>query len=156
VKRRSAPRRESRKLALQVLFAADLGHSDCFETALERVAEHFDLHPGAVAFAKELVVGVQASRECIDARIREHARNWRLERMAAVDRNLLRLAVYELADTDTPAEVVIDEAVELARDFGSEPSPAFVNGVLDAVARSLAAGGEPAEPAGSQGGGEAP
>ena len=140
--RRPAPRRESRKLALQVLYAAELGRSDSLESALERVAEHFDLHPGAVAFAKELVVGVQGAREELDALIRAHARNWRLERMAAVDRNLLRLAVHELAHTDTPTEVVIDEAVDLARDFSGEHSPAFVNGVLDGVARAIRGGQE--------------
>jgi N utilization substance protein B len=101
----------------------------------DRVASHFDLHGGAHAFAKELVLGVEAHRAGIDARIAAHARNWRLERMAAVDRNVLRLAAYELLHTATPRSVVIDEAVELAREFGSEPSPAFINGVLDAIAR---------------------
>jgi N utilization substance protein B len=121
-----------------VLYAADLVAGDAPETVFDRVAENFDLHPGALAFAKELVCGTMAARESIDAQIAAHARNWRLQRMAAVDRNLLRLAVYELLRTDTPAEVVINEAVELAHDFGSERSSAFVNGVLDAVARSAA------------------
>jgi len=136
--RRPAPRRDSRRLALQVLYAADLTPGESPEAAFERVAENFDLHPGALTFAKELVCGTMAARESIDAQIAAHARNWRLQRMAAVDRNLLRLAVYELLRTDTPAEVVINEAVELAHDFGSERSSAFVNGVLDAVARSAA------------------
>jgi len=136
--RRPAARRESRRLALQVLYAADLVHGEAPEAVFERVAENFDLHPGALAFAKELVCGAMAVREEIDAQIAAHARNWRLDRMAAVDRNLLRLAVYELLRTDTPAQVVINEAVELAHDFGGERSPAFVNGVLDAVARGRA------------------
>ena len=80
---------------------------------------------------------MSAHREALDARISEHAKNWRLSRMAAVDRNILRLAVYELEHGDTPASVILDEAVELARRFGDDPSPAFVNGVLDAVARSV-------------------
>ena len=134
--RRPAARRESRRLALQVLYAADLAPAQGSDEAFDRVAENFDLHPGAVAFAKELVCGTLAARDTIDARIALHAQNWRLERMAAVDRNLLRLAVHELLHTDTPAQVVINEAVELARDFGGERSPAFVNGVLDAVARA--------------------
>jgi N utilization substance protein B len=134
-----------------VLYAADLaGRSRSVEVreapevteVFERIAAHFDLHGGAHAFAKELVLGVEAHREEIDARIVRHARNWRLERMAAVDRNVLRLASYELLYTPTPHSVVIDEAVELAREFGSEPSPAFTNGVLDAIARAL---GEPSE-----------
>ena len=78
-----------------------------------------------------------AHRDALDTRIAEHAKHWRLSRMAAVDRNVLRLAVYELEHGDTPASVILDEAVELARRFGDDPSPAFVNGVLDAVARSV-------------------
>lgn len=135
--RRPAPRRESRRLALQVLYAADLAPDLPSDSAFDRVSENFDLHPGALAFAKELVCGTLEARDAIDARIAAHARNWRLERMAVVDRNLLRLAVHELLHTGTPTEVVIDEAVELARDFGSDRSPSFVNGVLDAVARGL-------------------
>ena len=136
--RRPAARRESRRLALQVLYAADLAPGDTPEGVFERVADNFDLHPGALAFAKELVCGTLAARDEIDAAIGAHARNWRIERMAAVDRNLLRLAVYELLHTDTPAQVVINAAVELAHDFGGERSPAFVNGVLDAIARDAA------------------
>ena len=135
--RRPAARRESRRLALQVLYAADLVPGEAPEAVFERVAENFDLNPGALVFAKELVCGAMAARAAIDAQITAHARNWRLERMAAVDRNLLRLAVYELLHTDTPSEVVIDEAVELAHDFSGERSPPFINGVLDAVARSV-------------------
>ena len=139
--RRPAARRESRRLALQVLYAADLApRATRPRRVFDRVAENFDLHPGALAFAKELVCGTMAARDAIDARIAAHARNWRIDRMAAVDRNLLRLAVYELLHTDTPAQVVINEAVELAHDFGGERSPAFVNGVLDAVARDGARG----------------
>jgi N utilization substance protein B len=134
--RKAAPRRESRRLALQVLYAADLAPGEAPEAVFDGVAQNFDLHPGALAFAKELVCGAMAARDAIDAKIGAHARNWRIERMAAVDRNLLRLAVYELLHSDTPAQVVINEAVELAHDFGGERSPAFVNGVLDAVARA--------------------
>jgi len=137
--RRPAARRQSRRLALQVLYAADLarrGAPAAMEEVFDEVAANFDLQPGALAFAKELVCGVDARRAEVDAVIAEHARNWRLERMAAVDRNVLRLAVHELRHTDTPPQVVINEAVELARDFGSERSPAFVNGVLDGVAHA--------------------
>jgi N utilization substance protein B len=140
--RRPAARRESRRLALQVLYAADLTPREAPDAVFERVAENFDLHPGALAFAKELVCGAVAARSEIDARIAAHARNWRIERMAAVDRNLLRLAVHELTATDTPPQVVINEAVELARDFCGERSPAFVNGVLDAIAHELEQGNE--------------
>ncbi len=141
-RRRPAARHESRRLALQVLYAADVAaaRGAAADDAFDAVAANFDLHPGALAFAKELVCGVLAERDAIDGRIARHASHWRIERMAAVDRNLLRLGVHELFGTDTPVEVVIDEAVELARDFGSERSPAFVNGVLDAVARARSEG----------------
>lgn len=146
------PRRHSRRAALQALYAADLSEkaraaeSLGVPEVLERVAEHFDLHPGARAFADLLVRGVDTHRVELDAHIARHAKNWRVERMAAVDRNVLRIGAFELAFTDTPERVVIDEAIELARDFGSERSPAFVNGVLDAIAHELRgarAGSEP-------------
>ena len=72
--------------------------------------------------------------EAVEAGSTGQARNWRMSRMATVDRNVLRLAVYELVHTNTPVSIVIDQAIELARRFGGDPSPAFVNGVLDAVA----------------------
>jgi N utilization substance protein B len=120
-----------------VLYAADLAPVESTDSAFDRVAENFDLHPGALVFAKELVCGTLAARDAIDEQIALHESNWRIDRMAAVDRNLLRLAVHELMHTDTPAQIVINEAVELARDFGGDRSPAFVNGVLDAVARDV-------------------
>jgi N utilization substance protein B len=148
----SAARRASRQAALQVLYAAEvagrgaggLGRARVQE-ALEAVAANFELPEGARAFAGELALGVAERRAEIDALLAAHARHWRVERMAAVDRNLLRIAVWELLDDRTPASVVIDEAVELARRFGSERSPSFVNGVLDGVARALAEG-RPGEP----------
>jgi len=138
-----AARRQSRRVALQVLYALDLARAarsepqPSTEQVFERVAESFELEEGARAFAVELVVGVDGCREELDAHIAGCARNWRVSRMAAVDRNVLRLAAYELAHTETPATVVLNEAIDLAHDFGSERSPAFINGVLDAVARAL-------------------
>lgn len=148
----SAGRRTSRQVALQVLYAADLAGRgeggptpERIEAAFESVGGHFELPEGARAFAKELVTGVAAHRDRIDALLAAHATHWRLERMAAVDRNLLRLAIYEMAWGGTPSSVAIDEAVDLARRFGSDRSSAFVNGVLDAVARALAEEGPAAE-----------
>jgi N utilization substance protein B len=135
-------RHRSREVALQVLYAIDIaergaGASPTPEETLEGVAAHFELPEGARAFAKELLCGVVASRAALDDLLARHAEHWRVERMAAVDRNVLRLAAYELLHSDTPTPVVIDEAVELARRFGGDRSPAFVNGVLDALARSV-------------------
>jgi N utilization substance protein B len=136
-------RHRSREAALQVLYALDLGHPEGADLAragaeaFESASEHFELPEGARAFAKELISGVTAHREALDGVLAAHAKNWRLARMAIVDRNVLRLAVFELLHSSTPAPVVIDEAVELARRFGGEKSPAFVNGILDAVAHAV-------------------
>jgi N utilization substance protein B len=111
--------------------------SPAAEEVFESVAENFDLPEGARAFAKQLVCGVMRRRDELDALVAQHARNWRISRMAAVDRNVLRIAAYELLRTDTPTSVILDQAIELARRFGDEPSPAFVNGVLDAVAHAV-------------------
>jgi N utilization substance protein B len=129
-----------------VLYAIDLARRDpaaspgsarlISEEAFEKAAAHFELPHSARRFAEELVAGVMAHREALDEQLRIHATNWRLERMAAVDRNVLRLAAYELLYTDTPREVLIDEAVDLARRFGGDRSPGFVNGILDALARA--------------------
>lgn len=139
-----ATRTQSRQAALQVLFSIDVGHggaealvADAVERALDVIAANFELPEAARAYAATLAHGVALRREEIDRLIAAHATNWRVERMAAVDRNVLRLAVYELGWEHLPASVAIDEAVELARRFGADPSPSFVNGVLDAIAHTL-------------------
>jgi N utilization substance protein B len=122
------------------------------DAVFEAVAENFELPEGAREFAAKLVRGIIEHRVELDALLSEHATNWRLSRMAAVDRNTLRIGAYELSHTDTPARIVLDEAIELVRRFGSDPSPAFVNGILDAVSfavgRSEKAPGEVAEHSG--------
>lgn len=145
-------RHRSRQVALQALYALDLaerGRSEPLpspEQVFERVTAHFELAAGAREFAWELFRGASAEREEIDSLLALHARNWRISRMSAVDRNVMRLAIYELIRTETPTSVVIDQAVELARRFGDEPSGAFVNGVLDAVARRVRPGEAGARP----------
>jgi N utilization substance protein B len=137
--KRAAPRSRSRQAALQVLYALDLTEATRsaapadLDSVFEAVAENFELPEGARDFAAMLVRGIIEHRVELDALLSEHATNWRLSRMAAVDRNTLRIGAYELSHTDTPARVVLDEAIELARRFGADPSPAFVNGILDAV-----------------------
>ncbi|HYB12321.1 MAG TPA: transcription antitermination factor NusB [Myxococcota bacterium] len=137
----SASRHRSREAALQMLYAIDLGRrgpagdAGGVEEVFQSVCENFELPEGARAFAKELLTGVTAKCPALDAEIASHAQRWRISRMAAVDRNVLRLGAFELLHSDAPAAVVIDEAVELARRFGGERSPGFVNGILDAIAR---------------------
>jgi N utilization substance protein B len=103
----------------------------------EGVAENFEMPDGAREFAQELVANVSDHLLEVDRVIGDLAVNWRVSRMAAVDRNILRLATCELTYTTTPTAVVLDEAVELARRYGSDGSSAFVNGVLDAVAKAV-------------------
>jgi N utilization substance protein B len=135
-------RRRSRQRALQILFSWDARHQpvdDAIDSYFNTLYSGDNVEPDA--FAGELVRGAVRNASEIDARIAKHAENWRMERMPAVDRNLLRLAVFEMTSGKTPAAVVIDEAIELARKFSSEESAQFVNGVLDAIHREVAAGG---------------
>jgi len=159
-KMRGSSRRRAREVALQVLYAIDLatrqrpdkeqtkehspaelispapcGTRPC--AVFDSVAENFEMPAAAREFAKELALRVSENRGELDELIGGHAENWRIVRMAAVDRNILRLGAYELAHTDTPSAVVLNEAVDLARRYGSDPSPAFVNGILDAIARGV-------------------
>lgn len=113
-----------------------VGESDA-RRIFDGIAANFEAPPAARDFAWELVSEVCSRAACLDERIGARARNWRTSRMAAVDRNVLRLGTYELAHTSTPAPVVMDEAVELARRYGSDTSPGFVNGILDALATDL-------------------
>jgi len=137
-------------MALQMLYQKELGASDAGEVKAsfdpfeylaarddgEAVAVAPDLVRQALAFAGELFDGTLARRDEIDELVKSQAENWRLERMPAVDRNILRLAVYELlAEPDVPPLVVLDEAIELAKRYGSEQSGAFVNGLLDGLLR---------------------
>ena len=145
-------RRRAREMAVQMLYQSDLGATRSAQVfhhfnpaeylpdggesegggvlPPERAAEAFD-------YAKRLVDGALEHREEIDALIKEQADNWRLERMSAVDRNVLRLAVYEfLYEEDVPKLVVVDEAIELAKKFGSEQSGRFVNGLLDGLLKA--------------------
>ena len=130
-------RRKAREAAVQMLFQIDLSGEDPAR-AIELYKQYLGEADEADEFAIELVRGCCAEREAIDAKIREVSRHWRLERMARVDRNILRLAAYELLHlAEVPRKVTLNEAVELAKRFGDEDSPAFVNGVLDRIASDL-------------------
>lgn len=124
-------RRRGRELALQMLYQHELAGNNV-ETIVTSFEELQQAPAATREFAAALARGTIDRRDEIDARLAEQADNWRLDRMAAVDRNILRLAMYELLFApDTPPAVVIDEAVEIAKRFGSERSSQFVNGVLD-------------------------
>jgi len=136
-------RHRSRQRALQVLFLWDLRKQDIDDAISEfyETLSSDEDQPKRVApdeFMEKLVRGASRKAPEIDKRISEKSEHWRLERMPAVDRNILRLAVYEMNEMKTPAPVVIDEALELARQFSGDESVSFINGVLDAVHRSEA------------------
>ncbi|HXZ31727.1 MAG TPA: transcription antitermination factor NusB [Terriglobales bacterium] len=131
-------RRKSRELLLQMLFQADMGRQAPEQVRRTFWSEHSSVPDDVREFTEDLFrVATDRSRE-IDALIERHAENWRMDRMAAVDRNLLRAAVAELTGFPaTPLAVVINEALEIARKFSSPESVQFINGVLDSVGREL-------------------
>ena len=131
-------RRKSRELALQMLFQLDMAKQAPSDVRRTFWSERMDLDDEVRAFADELF-GIACERATeIDGIIERHAQRWRMERMAAVNRNLLRAAVAELLGfPETPRAVVINEALEIARRFSTPESVTFVNGVLDSVAREL-------------------
>ena len=133
-------RRTGRAYALQLLYARDGDPSTDVAQAVASWAEAFDLEidPTAQAFARELVAAASEHGAQIDALIGASSKNWRIDRMSRVDRNILRLGACELvAFHDVPVKVVINEAVELAKRFGTAESSAFVNGVLDRIAGAV-------------------
>ena len=131
-------RSRSRQRALQILFLWDARRQSVDDAMDAYYDTLFPLeHPGRDPFVSELVHGTIRHLGEVDDRITRHAENWRMERMPAVDRNILRLAVYEMTHEGTPAPVVIDEALELARKFSNQEAVQFVNGVLDAVHREI-------------------
>jgi len=131
-------RRKSREIALQMLFQADMGKQNADHVRRTFWAEHGETSADVRGFADDLFRVATDRGSEIDTLIEKHAEHWRMERMAAVDRNLLRAAVAELlAYPDTPKAVVINEALEIARKFSSPESVHFVNGVLDSVGKEL-------------------
>ena len=131
-------RRKGREAALQMLYQMDLSGASA-EQAIATFWPALGATREGEEFANELVRGVEQETARIDETIRKVSQHWRLERMARVDRNILRLGTYELlAMPDVPSRVTLNEAVELAKKFGDEASPGFVNGLLDRIASGLA------------------
>jgi transcription antitermination protein NusB len=143
-------RRKSRQKAVQILFVWDSRKVSIDEAigsfydslysaeGEEETGEETELAPQPDPFMERLARGTAAQVVELDAYIAKRAENWRLERMPAVDRNILRMAIYEMRFLDTPPAVVIDEALELARRYSEEEAVPFVNGVLDAIRKLIA------------------
>jgi N utilization substance protein B len=125
-------RSRAREVAFQVLYQDDLNPRNNPAVADELIQQRLQADD-LVAFARDLVAGVRKHREEVDDMLQQIAANWSLKRMAATDRNVLRLGTYELLYCDTPNKAAVDEAVELAKRFGSAQSAQFVNGILDKV-----------------------
>lgn len=135
-------RSRAREVALQVLYQAEVNPGTASHDRARFLKGR--LRSGAlVEFAESLIDGVGRHREAIDAVLEDRSRNWRVARMAATDRAVLRIAVFEIRHTDTPGPVIVDEAIELARRYGNEASPRFVAGILGSL---LAAGSTTADP----------
>ena len=132
-------RRKARECALQMLFAADLSQTRADELVRTYWAElgDTDVEEPAREFATRLATGTLARLEELDERIKSRAEHWRISRMAIVDRNILRLAVYEFMHEHTPRTVAINEALEIARRFSTYEATQFINGILDAIKRDL-------------------
>ena len=130
-------RRKSRELAMQMLFQADVGGQTPDEVRRTFWQARDEVDPGSRGFAEDLFRVATERRPEIDALLEQHSKNWRVSRMPAVDRNLLRMAVAELIGfPGTPSPIVIDEALEIGRRYSAPESIDFLNGVLDAIARS--------------------
>ena len=132
-----ATRRKARECALQMLFQWDITHD-----SIDRVASTFwdeqEEPEETQVFAESLASGAVENVERIDVLIARHAENWRMDRMAIVDRNILRMATWEfLSDAKTPQTVIINEAIEIARRFGAQESPQFINGILDSIRKEI-------------------
>lgn len=141
-------RTQSRELALKVLYQMEHG-DDRADEALTMFEAHFPAPQRLRGYAERLVKGVEDHRQQIDELLNQASRRWRISRMPRVDRNILRLACYEMVFTagEVPPKVAINEAVEMAKRYGGEESPGFVNGVLDSLLAARRAQGADAQPA---------
>lgn len=131
-------RHRGREIALQILFQRDFNPTITLDTASRLFLDNFETTEDLKDYAKQVLTGIWHHREEIDQVLGKLADNWSLDRMAMVDRNILRISLFELMylKEEVPWKVVIDEAVELAKKFGSEESSAFVNSLLDKYAKN--------------------
>ena len=130
-------RTKARQLALKLLYKLDLLNEDATPENLEFLQEEAD-DPEVQEFSKDLVLGTVKHRQDLDRRISQVTRNWDIQRMAVIDRNIIRMGAYELAyRSDIPPKVALNEAIELAKKFSTADSGAFVNGILDKVKEQI-------------------
>jgi transcription antitermination protein NusB len=131
-------RRQSRELTLQFLFSRDFQEQvhtpEAVAADFDTFCHLFDFNRKSLEYARYLIMGICANLETVDALLADHSHNWRVERMSSVDRNILRIAIFEMRYTnEAPAQVAINEALEIAKRYSVDDSVAFINGILDAV-----------------------
>ena len=145
-------RRKSRESALQVLYQLNITKQDV-TTALARFQEHFLANEEADDFLKQLVLGVLENLPQLDRLIEQYSENWRLDRINTIDRNILRMALFELLYCkEIPPKVTINEAIDLGKRFGSEDSGSFINGILDRIQNEAVRKPIERKPSGASGG----
>ncbi len=129
-------RRQSREIALQILFQTEFAPQISFDDLIS--IHGTKVEPTVIGYADQIIKGVLAHKESLDKKIQEASRHWKIDRMGGVDRNLLRLALFEIYHAQDMIEpkIAINEAIEVAKTFGSQESPSFVNGILDQVIRN--------------------
>lgn len=129
-------RRQARELALQALFQTEFAPQVSYGQILELFESSVD--PSIISYADSLVKGVQNNSQAIDSKIQSSSAHWKMDRMATIDRNILRIAVYEMKFSSEPLKenIAINEAVEISKKYGSADSASFVNGILDQVAKA--------------------
>ncbi len=142
-------RRKARELAIQTIYALDYSESEnefrefnqlnAYPEILSQMAEHEHIseNHGSLLFAEELIKNTIIHLEAIEAMLQKHSDNWSIERIAQLDRSILRVAIYEIMFTDTPVAIIINEAIEIAKKYSSESANKFVNGILDAVSKDV-------------------
>ena len=130
-------RRKARELALNALYQGEMTATPVAEK-FPLLCDNFEVNKKAIPYGQKLVDGITNNWDAIDKKISDSAANWRLSRMSVLDRNIIRLATYEmLFQEDVPKHVAINEAVELAKRFCADDSPSFINGILDAILKTL-------------------
>jgi len=129
-------RRQSRELALQVLFQTEFAPQISYSDVMEVLGASMEQE--VVGYADELIRGVQSNKSAIDAKIQSASSHWKVDRMATIDRNILRVATYEMCFATNPVKgnIAINESVEIAKKFGTTESASFVNGLLDQIAKA--------------------
>lgn len=128
-------RRKARILALNTLYQSELNATPAIDK-FELLCENFEVTKKSIPYARELIIGISENWEEINTLIHDNAANWRIDRMAVIDRNIMRIAVFEMCyKDDVPPSVAIDEAIEIAKQYCSDDAASFINGILDSISK---------------------